>query len=120
MPGHQTRYPPIADYGFIADCHSAALVSRAGSIDWCCMPRFDAASCFGRLLDWDRAGHCSLHADGLEETSRRYVEGSLVLETTFRAKTGSARLTDCLTMREGGKRDPHRQLLRVFDGTKGT
>jgi GH15 family glucan-1,4-alpha-glucosidase len=120
MPEPKNPYPPIADYGFIADCHSAALVSRSGSIDWCCMPRFDAASCFGRLLDWDRAGHCSLVADELEETSRRYVEGSLVLETTFRAKKGEARVTDCFTMREGGERDPHRQLLRVFEGVQGT
>jgi GH15 family glucan-1,4-alpha-glucosidase len=120
MPGEQTRYPPIGDYGFIADCHSAALVSRSGSIDWCCMPRFDASSCFGRLLDWDRAGHCSVDADDIDETSRRYVEGSLVLETTFRAQGGEAKLTDCFTMREGGQRDPHRQLLRVFDGVQGT
>ena len=120
MPDNKNAYPPIGDYGFIADCHSAALVSRSGSIDWCCMPRFDASSCFGRLLDWERGGHCSLVADDLEESSRRYVEGSLVLETTFRAKKGEARVTDCFTMREGGERDPHRQLLRVFDGEQGT
>ena len=48
-------YPPIGDYGFIADCHSSALVSRSGSIDWCCMPRIDSRSCFARLLDWKRA-----------------------------------------------------------------
>src|SRR3954471_6501113 len=99
MPVTQDRYPPIGDYGFIADCHSAALVSRGGSIDWCCMPRVDSSSCFARLLDWDRGGHCSVEVDDLEDTSRQYLEGSLVLETTFRAKDAEARVTDCFTMR---------------------
>src|SRR5262249_48365001 len=51
---------PIADYGLVSDCHSAALVSRMGSVDWLCFPRFDAPSIFGRLLD-DNAGHWSIH-----------------------------------------------------------
>ena len=56
-PPHLTeRYPPIADYAFLSDCHSVALVSRDGSVDWCCMPRMDSGSLFGRLLDWDNGG----------------------------------------------------------------
>jgi GH15 family glucan-1,4-alpha-glucosidase len=114
-------YPPIGDYALIGDCHAAALVSRAGSIDWCCLPRFDAASCFGRILDWAQGGYCSLAPeDGEQATSfRRYVDDTLVLETTFRTAGGEARLLDCFTMREGGKLAPYRQLLRVVEGTRG-
>ena len=49
----ESHYPPIADYAFISDCHSMALVSKSGSIDWCVMPRIDANSVFGRILDWN-------------------------------------------------------------------
>lgn len=112
-------YPALADYGFVADCHSAALISTAGSIDWCCLPRFDSPSCFGRLLDWDQGGYCQIAPSVAHQATRRYVEDSLVLETTFETKTGRARLTDCFTMREGGERDPHRQILRILEGIEG-
>ena len=116
----QTPYPPIGDYGFIADCHSSALVSKSGSIDWCCMPRVDSASCFGRLLDWDRGGFCRIMPEAIFfKVRRRYVENTLVLETTFLTRGGSARLTDCFTMKRGGEHTPHQQILRVIEGIKG-
>ncbi|HEX5502351.1 MAG TPA: glycoside hydrolase family 15 protein [Thermomicrobiales bacterium] len=113
-------YPPIADYALLSDCHSAALVSRAGSIDWCCMPRMDWSSCFGRLLDWEHGGYCSIAPhDGGATTFRDYVDGTLVLETTVTGDGGEAHIYDCFTMREGGKHDPRRQLLRIVEGTRG-
>jgi GH15 family glucan-1,4-alpha-glucosidase len=112
------RYRAIGDYAFISDCHSVALVSRDGSIDWCCMPRVDSGSVFGRLLDADRGGFCSIRADDAE-ASRRYLGDSLVLETTLRSPSGEARLIDCFTMRQGGAREPYRQLLRVVEGVRG-
>jgi GH15 family glucan-1,4-alpha-glucosidase len=116
----QPRYPPIADYGLIGDCHSAALVHKSGSIDWCCMPRFDSGSCFGRLLDWDRGGYCSITpVEPGFVPSRRYVPDTMVLETTFRTGGGEARLFDCFTMRRGGARNPYQQLLRVVEGVRG-
>jgi GH15 family glucan-1,4-alpha-glucosidase len=114
-----TRYPPIRDYGYIADCHTSALVSNSGSIDWCCMPRVDSKSCFGRLLDWDAGGYCRITPVEPCTGSRRYLPDTLVLETTFRTATGEARLLDCFTMRSGGALHPYRQLLRVLDGIRG-
>jgi GH15 family glucan-1,4-alpha-glucosidase len=113
------RYPPISDYAFIADCHSSALVSRSGSIDWCCMPRFDSGSCFGRLLDWERGGYCQIAAAHPYETSRKYTEDTLILETHFRTREGEARLLDFFPMRRGGRHTPYQQILRITEGTEG-
>src|SRR5205807_22798 len=113
----RTRSPPLSDYAFLSDCHSSALVSREGSIDWCCMPRFDAGAAFARLLDWERGGHCSIEPlDGGKFAGRSYLDGTLVLETTVRAGGAEATSVDCLTLRLGGALDPHRQLIRIVEG----
>lgn len=112
-------YPPIADYGYIADCHSAALVSRSGSIDWCCLPRLDSESVFGRLLDWDHGGYCRFGPVDDYRVRRRYVDGTLVLETTFSTDGGEARLLDCFVMRRGGMENPARQIVRIAEGIGG-
>jgi GH15 family glucan-1,4-alpha-glucosidase len=113
------HYRPIGDYGLLSDCHSVALVSREGSIDWCCMPRVDSASVFGRLLDAERGGCCVIRADHDAVTSRRYLGDSLVLETTLRCSAGEARILDCFTVRQADDERPHRQLLRVVEGIRG-
>jgi len=118
-PGN-SPYPPIGDYALISDCHAAALVSRNGSLDWCCLPRFDQGSCFGRLLDWHKGGFCSIVAEGEgHHTYRRYVDNTLVLETTLRTNGGEARLLDCFAMREGGKLAPYLQIIRIVEGVRG-
>ncbi|MDQ4130403.1 MAG: glycoside hydrolase family 15 protein [Actinomycetota bacterium] len=114
------RYPPIGEYALLADCFSAALVSRSGSIDWCCLRRFDNASVFGRLLDWDRGGFYSLAPRAIWGTSRRYVDDSLVLETTVVTATGRARISDAFVVRRGGSIEPPHRLLRVVDGLEGS
>ena len=115
-------YPPIGDYALIGDCHSAALVSRQGSIEWCCLPRFDTGSAFGRILDRERGGHCSIAVtqEGHWEYSRRYLEDSLVLETTLRGPGGEARIVDCFTIRADARATPNRQILRVIEGDRGS
>ena len=113
-------YPPIADYAFLSDCHSSALVSRAASVDWCCMPRADRASVFGRLLDWEKGGYFSIEPQGDDfMTARQYIGDTMVLRTTFTAGGGEAHVIDCFTMRRGGRQTPYRQFLRVIEGVRG-
>jgi GH15 family glucan-1,4-alpha-glucosidase len=123
-------YPPIGDYALIGDCHSAALVSRDGSIDWCCLPRFDSGTAFARLLDRDRGGFCAITptADGPWEHARRYLEDTLVVETTLNGPDGEARMTDCFLVSEaaegakGAEGDlarAERRILRVIEGVRG-
>jgi len=111
---------PIADYALIGDCHSAALVSRKGSIDWCCLPRFDSDSCFGRLLDAQRGGHFSISPLDDCQMRREYRGDSLVLSTTFESGSGAVRLTDFFAMRRGGRKHPRRELVRIVEGLRGT
>src|SRR5919197_1393258 len=93
----------IADYALLSDCRSAALVSREGSIDWLCVPRFDSGSVFGRLLD-AAAGHWSIRPVDHAEVSRRYLPETMVLETTFRCPSGTLRLVDGMALGEGARR----------------
>ena len=117
------RPRPIDGYALLADCHSAALVDRAGSVDWLCLPRFDAPSIFGRLLD-DGAGHWVVRPVAPFSTERRYREGTLVLETTLRTDAGVVRLMDALAVgpnergHDLGAAAPH-ALLRVVEGVEG-
>jgi GH15 family glucan-1,4-alpha-glucosidase len=114
------EYPPIADYALIGDCHSAALISRQGSIDWCCLPRFDSDSCFGRLLDWGNGGYFEICPEGRFSTQREYLERSLVLVTTYRSPGGEARVIDFFAMRTGGRQRPRREIVRIIEGVSGT
>src|SRR6201993_4600557 len=91
---------PIADYGLLADCNTAALVARDGSIDWLCFPRYDSPSVFARLLDED-AGHWSIRPAAAFTSERRYLPGTLAVETRFTTDTGSVKITDALVFAEG-------------------
>jgi GH15 family glucan-1,4-alpha-glucosidase len=113
-------YPSISDYALIGDCHTAALISRAGSVDWCCLPTFDSDSCFGRLLDWKQGGHFIISPRGRAYVSREYLEQTLVLVTTYKEGRHMARVVDFFSMREGGRHRPRRELVRIIEGIRGT
>jgi alpha,alpha-trehalase len=114
---------PIADHALLSDCRSMAIVDRAGSVEWLCWPRVDAASIFGRLLD-DEAGHWSIAPVEPAEVDRRYVERTMVLETTFTTASGVVTVTDALATGPGerghelGHRSP-RLLVRRISGVSG-
>jgi alpha,alpha-trehalase len=97
-------FPPIADYAFLSNCHTGALVAPDGAVDWLCVPRFDAPSVFGSLLDRE-AGYFRLGPFGINHpTARVYEPGTNILSTTWKTPRGWLEIRDALTMgpREGG------------------
>jgi GH15 family glucan-1,4-alpha-glucosidase len=97
-------FPPIADYAFLSDCHTGALVAPDGTVDWLCVPRFDAPSVFGSLLD-RQAGGFRLGPFGVTvPTARRYEPGTNVLNTTWHAPGGWVVVREALAM--GPRRHP--------------
>src|ERR671910_3008952 len=116
-------FRPISDYGMLADCNTAALVDRAGSVDWLCLPRYDSPAIFAGILA-PAAGHWSIRPAGGFEVERRYLDASLVIETTFSTDSGTVRLVDALAFAEGQRGhdlglDPPHELLRSVEGVSG-
>src|SRR5919109_516162 len=117
-------FRPIADYGLLADCTSAALVDRDGSIDWLCMPHYDSPAVFARILD-PNAGHWAIAPTGPSTSERRYLPGTLVIETTFTTATGTVRLIDAMAFADGQRghdlgRDAPHEVLRLVEGVSGS
>ena len=105
----------IEDYALIGDCQTAALVGRDGSVDWLCLPRFDSPACFAALLGTPEHGQWLLcPATDVRRTSRRYREGTLVLETDYETDEGAVTVIDCMPVRT---REP--QLVRMVVGRRG-
>jgi GH15 family glucan-1,4-alpha-glucosidase len=91
-------FPPIAEYAFLSNCHTGALIAADGSIDWLCIPAFDAPSVFGALLD-RQAGSMRLAPFGITHpVARTYVAGTNVMITTWRTPTGWLEVRDALTI----------------------
>ncbi|HEV8603592.1 MAG TPA: glycoside hydrolase family 15 protein [Gaiellaceae bacterium] len=106
-------YPAIADYALLSDCHSGALVSKDGSIDWCTFHRFEARPVFARLLDWGKGGFFRIAPRDDYEVTRGYLPGTNVLETRFQTERGVLVLTDCFQVRADGGHPEHRLIRHV-------
>jgi alpha,alpha-trehalase len=106
--GHPTvrgsPFPPIAEYGFLSDCEVSALVAASGNVEWMCLPRMDSPSVFGAILDrgagWFRLGPADVNVP----SGRRYLPGTMVLETTWATPTGWAVVRDVLLIGPWGQR----------------
>lgn len=108
-------HPRIEDYALIGDQQTAALVSTDGSVDWLCLPRFDSAACFARLLGDEDNGYWRLAPKDAERCTRRsYRPGTLVLDTEWETAEGSVRVTDLMPQRD---RAP--DLVRIVEGLSG-
>ena len=128
MTGQQLTeaYRPISDYGLIGDTHSCALISKEGSVDWACFPRFDSRAVFARLLDSEKGGHFTVRPRGEFESSRRYLPATNILETTFRTPSGVIVLTDFMPV-HGHSKPAHpqeifqyQQIARILICTSGS
>src|SRR4029079_11703009 len=107
--------PRIEDYALIGDLQTAALVSREGSIDWCCFPRFDSDACFAGLLGGREHGRWQLGpASPLRRSTRRYRHDTLILESVFETEEGAVRMIDFMPPR-GVAPD----IVRIVEGLDG-
>src|SRR5437879_6423788 len=93
-------YRPIRDYAIIGDTHTAVLISSEGSIDWACLPHFDSPALFLKILDDNKGGYCSVQPARLQSTSRHYLAGTNILETTFKTASGEMVCTDFMPIRK--------------------
>ncbi|MEV0905040.1 glycoside hydrolase family 15 protein [Streptomyces hokutonensis] len=108
-------HPRIEDYALIGDEQTAALVGMDGSVDWLCLPRFDSAACFARLLGDEENGHWRIAPEGADRCTRRaYRPGTLVLDTEWETAEGTVRVTDLMPQRH---RAP--DVVRVVEGLSG-
>ncbi len=105
----------IEDYALVGDCETAALISRDGSVDWLCWPRFDSGACFAALLGDDTNGRWRLAPVKASKATRRYRPDTLILETEFVGADGAVRVTDFMPPR-GDISD----LVRIVQGLRGT
>jgi len=119
-------YKRIDDYGLIGDMHGSALVSSDGSIDWCCMPRFDSPALFSRILDSNKGGFYKLAPTKISSSTRRYLPNTNVLETSFTTSTGTGVLIDFMPVHRHAAMPGEplevvdfQRVVRVLHCTKG-
>jgi GH15 family glucan-1,4-alpha-glucosidase len=105
-------FPPIGEYAFLSDCETTALVAPSGNVEWLCLPRMDSASVFGSILDRDAGGFRFGPSDILVPAARRYLPGTMVLETSWGTPTGWVIVRDVLLMGPWRHTDSRSQTQR--------
>ena len=118
-PGRAGAFPPIADYAFLSDCESTALVAPSGDVEWLCLPRPDSPSVFGAILDRDAGSFRVGPTDVAVPAGRRYLPGTMVLETTWMTRAGWLIVRDALVVgewhHEGERSHSHRRAPTDHD-----
>jgi GH15 family glucan-1,4-alpha-glucosidase len=114
-----TKEVTIADYALIGDTRTAGLISKSGSVDWMCLPRFDGLPVFGRLVDRRSGGSFSISLANAKEVRRSYLQGSAVLETSVSTSTGEAHLVEGMVANVDGALLPQSLLVRRVECTSG-
>jgi alpha,alpha-trehalase len=112
-PGGSSGFPPIADYAFLSDCETAALIAPSGNVEWMCAPRMDSPSLFAAILDRDAGAFRLGPADVMVPAGRRYVPGTMVVETSWETRMGWVIIRDVLCIgpwhHEDERSDRHRR-----------
>lgn len=117
-----TCYQPIEDYAIIGDLHTAALAGKNGSIDWCCLPRFDSPSVFGALLDAGKGGFFRISPTDMEgvKCQQLYLPETNILLTRFLSVNGVAEITEFMPIKEVGTDEHHHQIIRSVSVVQGS
>src|SRR4051794_32295633 len=114
-------FAPIAEYGFLSDCETCALVAPNGGVEWLCLPRFDSPSVFGAILDRDAGGFRLGPADVEVPADRRYLPGTMVLETSWGTRGGWIIVRDVLLIgpwhHENERSNTHRRSPTDYDAS---
>lgn len=121
-PQTSSQYLPIEDYAIIGDLHTVALVGRNGSIDWCCIPRFDSPSVFGALLDANKGGFFRLSPPNLNGMGRKqmYLPETNILITRFLTVDGIAEVTDFMPIKQEGTATHQHHIMRSVHVVRGS
>src|SRR5437762_91143 len=109
----------IQDYAIIGNGRSAALISRQGSLDWLCWPRFDSPSLFAALLDEEKGGRFSIAPTSYNKVTRNYIEGTPILETRFHSESGILCLSDFSPVTCGTELEPEHEIIRRVECESG-
>jgi GH15 family glucan-1,4-alpha-glucosidase len=121
VPLGGSPFPPIADYGFLSDCETTALVAPTGNVEWLCLPRLDSPSVFGAILDRDAGGFRVGPADTMVPVARRYLPGTMVLETSWEENGGWIIVRDVLLIgpwrHEEERSQTHRRAPTDYDAS---